>query len=323
MASTTYSTYPTQRNFIDQPTGSGGSTVIEYVGYAGATSPIIYRTSGTGTWTFVLPPPSQYTLLPGTRFEFLNNSTGLVTINASDNTLIGTVAPGASTQFTQTGSGSTNASWGTSSPNTISGILPVANGGTGQATANAGFNAISPMTTAGDMIYGGVSGAATRFAAGTTGQTLTSNGNNSAPQWLYGGTGSIGTISPAFTSPGGVYTVVAGSYVRSVSNLPSTIGTYACITNVNIAMKVVTYPTGFNTGVGFSINLPFNGTSVSPQYIVGTIISSAAVIANVELSITANSSTMTINYPAIKTSGGGFVYTANDLWYLNFAYSSA
>jgi hypothetical protein len=134
MASTTYSTYPTQRNFIDQPTGSGGSTTIEYVGYAGATSPIVYRTSGTGTWTFVLPPPSQYTLLPGTRFEFMNNSTGLVTVNASDNSLVTTVASGASVPVTQVGLGATNASWVLTTPNTISGILPIANGGTGQST---------------------------------------------------------------------------------------------------------------------------------------------------------------------------------------------
>lgn len=62
----------------------------------------------------------------------------------------------------------------------ITGILPIANGGTGQATANAAFNALSPMTTAGDIIYGGVSGAGTRLAAGTTNQLLHSG---TTPSW--------------------------------------------------------------------------------------------------------------------------------------------
>lgn len=61
--------------------------------------------------------------------------------------------------------------------------LPVAKGGTGAATANAGFNALSPMTTGGDLIYGGASGAATRLANGTAGQTLQSAGTTSAPTW--------------------------------------------------------------------------------------------------------------------------------------------
>src|ERR1019366_8324523 len=33
--------------------------------------------------------------------------------------------------------------------------LPIANGGTGATTAAAGFNALSPLTTGGDLLYGG------------------------------------------------------------------------------------------------------------------------------------------------------------------------
>ena len=43
--------------------------------------------------------------------------------------------------------------------------IAIGNGGTGQTGASAAFNALSPMTTAGDIIYGGVSGAGTRLAA--------------------------------------------------------------------------------------------------------------------------------------------------------------
>ena len=48
----------------------------------------------------------------------------------------------------------------------VTGTVAVANGGTGQTTALAGFNALSPMTTAGDMVYGGVAGSATRLGVG-------------------------------------------------------------------------------------------------------------------------------------------------------------
>jgi hypothetical protein len=67
----------------------------------------------------------------------------------------------------------------------ITGILPLANGGTGvnAASANAAFNALSPMTTGGDLIYGGASGVGTRLANGTVGQYLTSAGSTSAPTW--------------------------------------------------------------------------------------------------------------------------------------------
>jgi len=59
---------------------------------------------------------------------------------------------------------------------------PIANGGTGQTSASAGFNALSPMTTAGDFIYGGTSGAGTRLAAGSQGTYLEMGAGN-VPAW--------------------------------------------------------------------------------------------------------------------------------------------
>ena len=78
----------------------------------------------------------------------------------------------------------------------VSGQLPVANGGTGSNNANGGFNNLSPMTTAGDMIYGGVGGAGTRLAVGSNGNVLTVSGG--APVWA----------AAASTTPGGSTTQV-------------------------------------------------------------------------------------------------------------------
>ena len=59
----------------------------------------------------------------------------------------------------------------------------------------------NPMTTGGDVIYGGASGAPTRLANGSSGQVLTSAGGTSAPTWstivgLTGFTSSLNTASP-------------------------------------------------------------------------------------------------------------------------------
>lgn len=47
----------------------------------------------------------------------------------------------------------------------------------------AGGGMTNPMTTGGDIIYGGASGTPTRLANGTAGQILTSNGTTLAPTW--------------------------------------------------------------------------------------------------------------------------------------------
>ena len=77
----------------------------------------------------------------------------------------------------------------------VTGVIAIVNGGTGQTTANAAFNALSPMTTGGDLIYGGASGAGTRLANGTAGQVLTSNGTTLAPTWTTPTTGTVTNVT--------------------------------------------------------------------------------------------------------------------------------
>jgi hypothetical protein len=63
----------------------------------------------------------------------------------------------------------------------VSGILPLANGGTNASSAAAAFNNLSPMTTTGDMIYEASAAVAARLAIGSTGQVLTVVGG--VPAW--------------------------------------------------------------------------------------------------------------------------------------------
>jgi hypothetical protein len=85
-----------------------------------------------------------------------------------------------------------------------SGTLPVANGGTGASTKAAGFDALSPMTTAGDIIYGGTTGTGTRLAKGSDGQVLTLA--SGIPSWANapsGGATTLGAISGTSNVNGG------------------------------------------------------------------------------------------------------------------------
>ena len=79
--------------------------------------------------------------------------------------------------------------------------VAIADGGTGVGTASAGFDALSPMTTVGDLIYGGASGTGTRLAAGATTEILV-GGGAAAPVWTTAtGTGAPARAgSPAFTT---------------------------------------------------------------------------------------------------------------------------
>lgn len=62
------------------------------------------------------------------------------------------------------------------------GTLAVANGGTGQTSATAAFDALAPTTTQGDLIYhNGTDNV--RLAKGTASQVLTMNAGATAPEW--------------------------------------------------------------------------------------------------------------------------------------------
>lgn len=50
--------------------------------------------------------------------------------------------------------------------------IAITNGGTGVTSKSAAFDALSPMTTAGDLIYGDTAGTGTRLAPGTSTQVL-------------------------------------------------------------------------------------------------------------------------------------------------------
>ncbi len=94
--------------------------------------------------------------------------------------------------------GSGKLTWTTASSvadaSTLTGTVAIAKGGTGASNKSAAFDALSPMTSAGDIIYGGVSGSGTRLGKGSDGEFLKLS--SGVPVWgsPYSGMGSISFI---------------------------------------------------------------------------------------------------------------------------------
>lgn len=175
----------------------------------------------------------------------------------------------------------------------VTGILPIANGGTGQATKAASFDALSPMTTGGDVIYGGTSGTGTRLPNGSAGQVLTSQGTTLAPQWgpgglsnpmttggdiIYGGASGLPTRLPngssgQFLKSSGSTSAPTWSAVSAAFNVVSKTTTYSAVINDYILASSASFTITLPTAVGVSgqqIGIQHNGTSLTQLYTLNT-----------------------------------------------------
>lgn len=161
--------------------------------------------------------------------NFTVNAKGLITA-AGGNVVVAPAGTLSGTTLNSSVVTSSLTSVGTITSGTWNGTtIAIANGGTGQTTANAGFNALSPMTTGGDLIYGGASGVATRLANGTAGQVLQSNGTTTAPTWVTPAAAGANTALSNLAStavnadiiPGTNNTIILGSSTKVYASVYS------------------------------------------------------------------------------------------------------
>lgn len=128
----------------------------------------------------------------------------------------------------------------------VTGTLPIANGGTGQATANPAFNALAPTTAKGDLIVN-TGSANAKLAVGTDGKVLTaSSATTTGLAW----TAATGTSIAAATA--------AGTNTYTAAPSPALTG-YAAG-----QLALITFTNG-NTG-GASLNLNGLGAVTIQQY---------------------------------------------------------
>jgi hypothetical protein len=254
----------TANKFLGSPSGATGG--VTYRVLAPADLPTVTFSPGAaGTYGSSTAVPTivvdTYGRITGISTSSISTLSGLTTngvLYATSGTTAGSTAAGTTGQPLLSGGTGAAPAYGT---------LSIAYGGTGQTTAGAAFNALSPMTTLGDLIYGAASGAGTRLA-GSTSSTIsflsqTGTGTvSAAPAWTTStGTGSV-VLSAAPTLTGSV--LMTGSVgIGSSANPTSTVQVTGNIYASNSLVTTNVIATGLISGV-------WNGTNQGTLLTLGT-----------------------------------------------------
>ena len=180
----------------------------------------------------------------------------------------------------------------------VTGTLPIANGGTGQTTASAAFNALSPITTTGDLIIGDGTNSATRLGIGTNGQVLTSNGTTATWAASTGGVtsfsaGSTG-LTPSTATTGAI--TLAGTLAVANGGTGVTVSTGAS----SVALR--------DANANLTVNSVFEGfTSVAAAGTTTTLTASSA-----PTYLVTGSGGQTFQLPDATTLPAGAIFSFNN-----------
>jgi trimeric autotransporter adhesin len=145
---------------------------------------ILLWTASNGATTRNITAPAQ-----SKAYAVINAGTGSIVLRGAGPTTGVTIVSGEKCLAAWNGSDFVKVSSSVVSASGLTGTVAIANGGTGQTTATAAFDALAPTTTAGDtMYYNGTD--VVRLPKGTAGQALVMNSGATAPEW---GTAGIST----------------------------------------------------------------------------------------------------------------------------------
>jgi hypothetical protein len=196
-------------------------TVIETIAQGGAAQALCLSTAtSAGTWGFRV-------------FAASNVTWGNANLDYNG-TITSATWQGTPVAYNYGGTGLTTftdanyALYSTSASALTAGTLPIAAGGTGQTTATAAFNALSPITSTGDLVIGNGTNSATRLGIGTNGYVLTSTGSTAIWQENLAGAQAGGVIYENNLVISSNYTLTTGKSGMSVG--PITINSGVSVT---------------------------------------------------------------------------------------------
>ena len=299
-----------QTNTVTSVNGQIGAVSLAYADLAGAIPTWNQNTTGTAA------------NVTGT-VAVVNGGSGQTSAQAAMNTFAGAVTSGSYLR----GNG-TNVSMSTIqvadvptlNQNTtgtaanVTGTVAIVNGGTGQTSASAAFNALSPITTTGDLILGNGTNSATRLGIGANGYLLTSNGTTASwqPAPAAGVTSfSAGTtgFTPSSATTGAI--TLAGTLVVGNGGTGATTLTgYVKGAGTTALTASATIPNTDITGLGTMSTQDATSVAITGGTINGATIGATTAAAITGTTITASTKFSGSNYDA-SGSGGGSLRTSS------------
>lgn len=219
----------------------------------------------------------------------VNGQTGVVSIGYAD--LAGSI-PTWNQNTTGTAAG-------------LSATLAIGSGGTGQTTAGAAFNALSPITTTGDLIIGNGTNSATRLGIGANGYLLSSNGTTAS--WQPAPANGVTTFdagttgfTPSTATSGAIS--LAGTLVVSNGGTGATTLTgYVKGTGTSALTASSTIPNTDISGLGTMSTQNANSVAVTGGAVDGTTIGATTAS-------TVKATTVTTTGTGSPSDGAGQVY---------------
>ena len=221
--------------------------------------------------------------------------------------------------------------------------LSISNGGTGQTTASAAYNALSPMTTAGDMEYYTSGTGAKRLGIGSTGQVLTvggggvpvwatpSGGSGGSPggsngQLQFNSSGAFGASATTTSANGELIFAGSNKYLQFQPWAPSTgptpapgfmgyvdygyYGTSGTLSGITASTTSGSNNVTVNTATGLAVGNYISVAGVPYQFIINSI---SGTTVNVSPAPTATVSNAAVSYVAIDNPAMAYGYNVGHI----------
>ena len=248
---------------------------------------LFYKNTNTNTVTLLAQSSAAS---PVTSISF--GSTGLTPATATTGavTVAGTLGTGYG------GTGSTSTTYCSLTTN-VTGTLPIGNGGTGQTTASAAFNALSPITSTGDLILGNGTNSATRLAIGSNNYVLTSNGTTAS--WA---------AIPASSLTVGTTTISSGTSGYILYNNAGVLGNLATTGSGNVVLATSPTLTTPTLGVASATSINKVALTAPATGSTLTILDGKTLTANNSITLAGTDST-TMTFPSTSATVAGLGIT--------------